>query len=64
MSSHYNAIRCIENRIELINKEIEACKKKLNNSSVCIDHEFYKNDLKNFKSEKENLRMSLQFLVS
>jgi hypothetical protein len=63
MLNHYSAIKCIEKRIELINKEITLCQQKLSKSSLISDHEFCKTDLKNFTSEKQDLRVSLQFLT-
>lgn len=60
---HYKAARCIEKRIQELNKEIELSNKIMEEPEMHADYYYAKIDKENFESEIESLRGTLQFLI-
>ena len=57
---HYPAFRCIETRIELLNKEIIKTKESL---KIDSESEFLKTDKENLTNEVDSLKLTLIHLV-
>ena len=62
-NTHYPAVRCIEKRIEELNKEIVLSEKIMDNPEMMSDYHFAEADLKNFKSEISELQQTIESLI-
>ena len=60
---HYKAIRCIEKRIEELNKEIALSEKIMDGPELICDYEFALSDVFNFNTEIDELRNTIQHLI-
>ena len=60
---HYKAIRCIEKRIEELNKEIALSEKIMDEPELMSDYHFASSDITNFNNEIYELRNTIQHLI-
>lgn len=60
---HYPAIRCIEKRIEELNKEILLSEKIMDEPEMLADYHFAKSDKENFESEIYSLRNTIKAIL-
>lgn len=60
---HYQAMRCIQNRINDLQKEIEITNKVCEKAELSADLFYAKIDLNNFEREITDLQNTLKFLI-
>tara|TARA_R110002049_G_scaffold4063_2_gene29291 strand:- start:3953 stop:4168 length:216 start_codon:yes stop_codon:yes gene_type:complete len=61
--THYKAVRCIESRIQELNKEIDLAEKIMDEPEMMADYHFAKSDRDNFRDEVINLRNTIEYLI-
>lgn len=61
--THYKAVRCIELRIQELNKEIDLAEKIMDEPEMLSDYTFAKSDRDNFRDEVISLRNTIEYLI-